>query len=362
MVNEERLLETFLALVRIDSPSGEEGAVADELEGRLAQLGLEVERDDSNNLTARLPGDGESLILAAHMDTVMPGHGVKPVVRDGTVYSDGTTILGADDKSGVAVILEVLEVLAERELDHGPLEVVLTVQEEVGLVGISRLDKSRLRSRLGISFDTGPEPGNIVVAAPSHDLVSVTVHGKAAHSGSQPEKGINALLVAAEALTEIPLGRIDEETTANFGQIEGGRARNIVPDRVELLGEARSHSLEKLEAQTKRMEQGFQSAAQRHGATADVQVERAYNSYKFTEEEPVVARLMRACRAAGVEPNLVPSGGGSDVNVLNAGGIRVVNLSTGMCDVHSTDEHIAVTDMVTCAEIALQFVTDAVAN
>jgi tripeptide aminopeptidase len=279
-------------------------------------------------------------------------------VRDGTIYSDGTTILGADDKSGIAAILEVLTVLGEKAIAHPPLEVVLTVQEETGLTGISALDKTRLQSRLGMSFDTGPERGNIVVAAPSHDTVTVTVHGKAAHSGSQPEKGINALLVAAEALTEIPLGRIDEETTANFGQIEGGRARNVVPDCVTLRGEARSHNAEKLEAQTKCMAQGFIAAAERRGATVDVDVERAYNSYKLTEEEPVVARLMRACRAVGVEPNLVPSGGGSDVNVLNAHGIRVVNLSTGMSDVHSTDEHIAIDDMVTCAEIALQFVLD----
>jgi len=341
MINETRLVETFLDLVRIDSPSGEEAAIAEELKDRLGQLGLTVERDEMNNIVARLPGQGEALILAAHMDTVMPGHGVKPVVKDGVVYSDGSTILGADDKSGVAVILEVLQTIVECELPHPPLEVVITVQEETGLAGAKALDKSRLQARMGISFDAGELPGTIVVSAPSHNFVSAVVHGKAVHAGVQPERGVNALLVAAQALVDMPLGRIDEETTANFGQIKGGRARNIVPDRVELLGEARSRRLDKLEAQTAKMIEALEDAAQRYGATVDVEVTRAYDSYTLAEEAVAVRRLATA-----------------DANIFNAHGMQVVNLSTGMSGVHSTEEHIAIADMVACAEIALLFMED----
>jgi tripeptide aminopeptidase len=356
MINDKRLLETFLDLVRVDSPSGEEEAIAEKLANRLLQLGLTVERDKMNNILARLPGDGEPLMLAAHMDTVMPGHGIKPVVKDGVIYSDGSTILGADDKSGVAVILEVLQSISERDLPHGPLEVVITVQEETGLIGVQALDKSRLQAKTGVSLDAGGPPGTIVVSAPFHNVVSAVVHGKAAHAGTQPERGINAVLVAAEALVNMPLGRIDEETTANIGQIEGGRARNIVPDRAELLGEARSRQLHKLEAQTAKMVRALEDSAARHDATVDIQVTRAYDGYTLTEADEIVSRLTTACRAAGVEPFLMPSGGGSDANIFNAQGIQVANLSTGMAAEHSTEEHIALADMVACAEIVVGFI------
>jgi tripeptide aminopeptidase len=358
MIDERRLLETFLHLVRIDSPSGQEEVVAGELAARLRQLGLTVERDAMHNIVATLPGHGDPLLLAAHMDTVMPGHGIKPLVKDGVVFSDGSTILGGDDKSGVAVILEVLQTIIERELPHPPLEVVITVQEEVGLVGARALDMSRLQARMGVSFDTGSSPGTIVIAAPSHNHIAAVVQGKAAHAGTKPEQGINAILVAAEALVDMPLGRIDGETTANIGRIEGGRARNIIPDRVELLGEARSHQLHKLEAQTARMIEALEAAAARHGATVQVQVTRVYDGYRLSEADGIVDRLIHASRSMGFEPNPVPSGGGSDANIFIAQGIQVANLSTGMAGEHSTGEHIAVADMVACAQIVLRLFAD----
>ncbi|MBC7262716.1 MAG: M20/M25/M40 family metallo-hydrolase, partial [Chloroflexi bacterium] len=306
MIQEKRLLDTFLNLVRIDSPSGEEMAMAQELAKRLRQLGCTVELDELYNVVAKLPGQGEPLLLAAHMDTVMPGRGIKPVVREGVVYSDGMTILGADDKAGVAIILEVLEVIAEDKLSHPPLEIVITAQEETGLIGAKHLDKSRLQAKAGISFDAGGAPGTIVVAAPTHDNLAAVVHGKAAHAGTRPEEGINAILVAAQALVNMPLGRIDEETTANVGIIKGGLARNIVPDRVELMGEARSRNPMKLQAQVNKMVEALQGAAQRYGTTVDIEVTRSYVGYSFSEEHAIVKRLMAACRAVGIEPTLVP--------------------------------------------------------
>jgi len=356
MINTTRLLETFLDLVRIDSPSGEEDKISQELAARLRHLGLDVQTDALHNIVARRQGNGEPLLLMAHMDTVMPGRGIKPVTRDGVVYSDGTTILGADDKSGIAVILEVLHVLREEAADSPPLEVVISAQEETGLIGIKGLDATGLESKIGVSFDAGDAPGTIVVTAPSHNILSAVVHGKAAHAGAEPENGVNAIVVAAQAVTAMPLGRIDEETTANIGTIHGGLARNIVPDRVELLGEARSLQEAKLEAQTTKMVEALQSAAKRQGATVDIDVQRAYNGYYLTEGDRTVARLMAACRALGIEPRLVPTGGGSDVNILNALGKQVVNLSTGMASVHTVEEHVAVSDMAACAEIVLEFV------
>jgi tripeptide aminopeptidase len=358
MINETRLLETFLTLVRIDSPSGEEAAVAQELAARLRELGLAVELDPLHNLVATLPGQGNPCLLAAHMDTVMPGHGIKPVVKDGVVYSDGTTILGADDKAGIAVMLEVLQTLVERNLPHPPIEVVITVSEELGLVGAKGLDLSRLQSKMGISLDCGGPAGTIVVSAPTQDSMFAVVHGKAAHAGAHPELGINAIVVAAEAIHNMRLGRLDEETTANIGIIQGGTARNIVPDRVELTGEARSRQLAKLEAQTASMVEALQSAARQHKTIVDIQVTRAYTGYALTENDVIVSKLMAACRAAGVEPHLAPTGGGSDANIFNAHGMQVVNTSMGAAGEHTTGEHIVLSDMATCARIVLQCVRD----
>lgn len=358
MIDEKRLLDTFLHLVRIDSPSGEEHAMAQELAKRLRQLGLTVELDEIHNVVAKLPGQGSPLLLAAHMDTVMPGRGIKPIVKEGIVYSDGTTILGADDKAGVTIILELLQTIVENNLPHPPLEVVITVQEETGLFGAKHLDKSRLQAKAGISFDAGGAPGTIIVAAPSQDNLVAVVHGKAAHAGTRPEEGINAILVAAQALVNMPLGRIDEETTANIGIIRGGLARNIVPDRVELIGEARSRQLSKLEAQVARMVEALQAAAKHYGTTVDIEITRSYNGYTLATENTIVKQLMAACHAVGIKPILVATGGGSDVNIYNASGLQVVNLSSGLHKEHSTEEHVAVADMVTCAQIVLQFLND----
>ncbi len=356
MINEERLLSTFLDLVRIASPSGEEATIAGQLQKRLLDLGLAVQMDAMKNIIAKLSGEGAPVLLAAHMDTVAPGRGIVPVVKEGTVYSDGTTVLGADDKSGIAVILELLQTILELGLPHPPLEVVITVQEEVGLAGAKGLQRAGVQAKLGVSFDGGGDPGTIIVSAPSHNMVTAVIHGKAAHAGGEPEQGINAVLIAAHALVDMPLGRIDAETTANVGVIQGGTARNVVPERVELLGEARSLDLSKLENQTMRMVQALEDAAGSFGGTVDVEVMRAYDGYTMTEADPVVSRLMSSCRAVGVEPALVPSGGGSDANIYNTLGLQVVNLSTGMRKPHTREEHIAVADMVTCAEIALAFV------
>ena len=353
MINEADLLRLFLDLVRISSPSGKEGPVAEEISARLRGMGLAVERDEAGNLLTRLDGEGEALLLTAHMDTVGPCDGVRPVVRDGVVYSDGTTILGADDKAGVAVILEVLRTLKEGTDSHRPVEALFTVREEVGLEGAKAFDTSRLRARMGIGLDAGGEQGTLVVSAPAQNALQVSVHGRMAHAGANPELGINAIRVAAEAIAAMPLGRIDEETTANIGVIAGGTATNIVPDLVTIQGEARSRSEVKLQAQTDAMVRALEERAAAHGARVEIGVARQYDSYRFDEKDPVIALVTCAMRSVGVEPIMVPTGGGSDANVFNSAGIATVQVSCGMADVHTCNEHVAVADMVSTARIVL---------
>ena len=322
MIQSDRLLRTFLELLRIDSPSREEEEIGTRLAVRFAEMGLDTGIDEIGNVVARMDGLGEAILLTAHMDNVKPCRGVAPVVENGIVHSDGTTVLGGDDKAGVAVILEVLRTVIERGLPHRPLEIIITVQEEIGLYGVKALDVGGLRSRLGISLDAGGEPGSIVVSAPSHNRVSAVIHGKPAHAGICPEDGVSAIVIAAEAIAQMQLGRIDDETTANVGSIHGGTAPNVIPDRVKLLAEARSRSEKKLSNQTKLMVDALRGAASRHGGTADVEVERRYTGYTLTENDEVVRLIMNGMRSLDVEPRLTATGGGSDANVFNAAGLR----------------------------------------
>jgi tripeptide aminopeptidase len=360
LINEARLVQTFLELVAIDSPAGQEQMIGEDLMKRLAALGGECERDEHGNVIARWPkGSGEWLMLSAHMDTVGKDTGIRPHIHEGVIYSDGTTILGSDDKSGVAAILEVLQSIREEGLSHPPLEVVISVSEETGLQGAKWLDKSKLRARQGYVLDSGGPIGSLVVSAPSQDSLRVTVHGKKAHAGSEPENGINAIRVASEAIAAMPLGRIDPETTANIGVIEGGVATNIVPDEVFVRGEARSRNAVKLEQQTAAMVRAFNEAAAKHGARADIHVTRAYNGYRLASDSPVVERAARAARRLGLEPVYRESGGGADANVYAEAGIVCSVLSTGMDDVHTPKEHIAITDMVDSARLLQEIVVAA---
>ena len=358
MINQPRLLETFLDLIAIDSPSGQEEAISKDLARRLAALGGAVETDEHWNLIARWPGPGDWLMLSAHMDTVGKDTGIKPVIRDGVIYSDGTTILGGDDKSGVAAILEVIRSLREEGLAYPPLEVVISVSEEVGLRGAKLLDKSKLRARRGYVLDAGGPIGTIVTNAPSQDSLEIKVHGKTAHAGGEPENGINAIVVASDAIATMPLGRIDFETTANIGVIQGGVATNIVPDEVFIKGEARSRDNDKLALQTATMAAAFQDAAERHGARVEFKIQRSYSTFKWPNDHPVVAAAVSAAQRLGLTPRIQGTGGGSDANIYAEVGIVCAVLSTGMEDVHTPSEHIAIAAMVDAARLLQEIVAN----
>ncbi|MCB0243473.1 MAG: M20/M25/M40 family metallo-hydrolase [Anaerolineae bacterium] len=358
MINQDRLIDTFLELVRIDSPSGQEAEIGSHLAVRLQALGFTTEFDEIGNLVGRLNGaDGDWLLLSAHMDTVGTDIGIEPVIRDGVIYSAGDTILGGDDKSGVAAILEVLRTLQEEGLPHPPLEVVISVGEELGLYGARHLDTSKLRARQGVVLDSGGPAGHLVISAPGQDSLVFTVNGVSSHAGAEPERGINAIRVAAEAIAAMPMGRIDFETTSNIGIIEGGTARNIVPDRVRVVGEARSRDAKKLDSLTQSILDAFNEAAARHNTSVDCNVTRAYNAYRLSDETPIVQAAAAAARAQGHEVVLCNSGGGTDGNIYNAAGIACVVISTGMEDVHTPSEHIAIADMVAGTELLMEIVS-----
>jgi len=353
IVNEGRLLNTFIELLRIDSPSGQEDAVMTELARRLTALGIPSERDATGNLIGRRAGVGDALILCAHVDHVVPCLGITPIVEDGIIHSDGRTILGGDDTSGVAIMLELAASLNERpaRFPAPPLELIFTVREEVGLGGSKGLDVSRLRARQAIILDMGGPIGSICVQGPSQNKINVVVHGRKSHAGTAPELGINAIRVAAEAIAAMPLGRIDPETTSNVGTIHGGEATNIIPDRVEMRLEARSLYDDKLARQTQAMVEALESAAARNGARLEMDVSPMYSAFRIPEDAPLVQQLSDATRAFGLEPLPMPTGGGSDANILNGRGIQSVAFSTGMDQVHTTGERIALRDMILCADI-----------
>ena len=358
----ERTLHTFLELVRIDSPSGHEGAVADWLLDALRQAGVTAERDVAGNVVGRRPGHGAgaaspALLLSAHMDTVQGTTSVVPVVRDGVAYSNGDTILGADDKAGITAIVEALRRTLDASADCRPVEIAFTVKEETGLTGAKALNLRDFVARQALVLDSDGPVGKIVNRAPAQNSIEAVITGRAAHAGVSPERGISAIQAAARALAQMKLGRIDEETTANIGVITGGTARNIVPERCRLVGEARSRDELKLEAQTRHMVELLESAAREMGAQADVQVARTYAAINVRSNSPLVALVSRALKRQGVTPHLSPTGGGSDANILAAAGLEALNIGVGIIDPHSVDEHIAVSDLLTSCEVVVTILT-----
>ncbi|HLY38778.1 MAG TPA: M20/M25/M40 family metallo-hydrolase [Candidatus Binatia bacterium] len=363
MIDRGRLQAFFLDLVRIDSLSRHEGRIAARLKRELEELGAEVVFDDAGaalggetgNLIGHVPGtvDAPPLLLCAHMDTVTPGEGVQPVVEDDVIRSDGTTVLGGDDKSGVAIVCECVRVCRERGLRHPPIDVVFTICEEVGLLGAKHLDVGRVRARRGLVFDSDAV-GCAFTRAPGANRLDIVVHGRAAHAGMAPERGVSAIRVAAEAIAAMRLGRIDAETTANIGILQGGRATNIVPDEATVRAEARSHDPARLAAQTEHMRRCFEEAAARYpGARVEVRVEAAYEPMDVPDDAPIMRLVTAAAARTGRTITPAGMGGGCDANVLNRRGFEVVNLGTGMRDIHSTSEWLRISDMVGAAEVTL---------
>ena len=370
MVNEQRLSENFVRFAQIDSISREEAEIAALLQTMLKDRGAIVSMDNAGeliggncgNLVARFKGnvDRPPLLLSGHMDTVEPGRGVKVVFSDGVFTSDGTTILGSDDKSALAIIFEVLDVIREDNLPHPPIEVVFTVAEEVGLLGAKAFDLSMIDAKIGYILDSTDRDG-IVTRAPAANHFTITIHGKDAHAGAFPEDGINAIAVSSRAVSSLRLGRIDAETTCNIGRIEGGKATNIIPDRVTLHGEARSHDEDKLRTVTKTILNAFHAAADHFRKApgdalprVEIDLEQEFPATHVPEDHPVVRLARQAAENLGRTIESKTIGGGADANIFFGKGVVAGVLCTGMTDVHTVRESIRLKDMVSTAELLLE--------
>ncbi len=361
------MLSLFLDLAAIPSPPGEERAVADRVLEYLAALGLEVDEDDAGpqlgstigNLYCRLDGSAQGLpiFLCAHLDTVPLEGPLEPVVgEDGFVRNAGGTILGADNKAAVAAMLEATARLLEDGRQHAGIELLFTPMEEVGLRGAVAFDESRLRAQVGYVYDHAGPIGEVILGAPYMRKLDVVFHGRAAHAGMYPEEGRSAIAAAARAITDLRLGRLDEETTANVGTIEGGSGRNVVPERCRFQAEARSHDERKVADVVQEMLETFTFAAGLSECEVEAQVQGDARGYRFRRDDLPVRLAATALERTGHEPSFVLSGGGADANVFNDRGLQCVNLANAMTDIHTPDERIAVSDLEAMVDVTLALV------
>jgi tripeptide aminopeptidase len=356
-----RLGETFTALCRIPSPSWQEETCRQWVTAELDAIGLHPERDETGNLLARMNGraDGAAtLLLCAHLDTVEPTAPIDPVLVDDGWENANEAILGADNKAAVAVILEV----ARRcSIEGSPvaLELLFTVAEEDGLCGAKRFDAGKLRADAGFVFDHATPIGEVIVASPTYYRVEADFHGKAAHAGIRPEDGRSAVLAAAHAVTAMPLGRLDQETTANVGRLSGGTGSNVVPERCRLLAEARSLDPERAEEVVAQLVDAVHDGAASAECDVDVVSEKLFTGYRFKPGDPVVAIAEDALRACGYEPRRIATGGGSDANALQAAGVPCVNLANGTERNHEPTERVSVAALEGMLDVALALVDSA---
>jgi tripeptide aminopeptidase len=357
------VIDLFLELAAIASPSGEERPVADRVLAYLRDLGLSPDEDASGpevgsnmgNIYLRLEPtvEGEPIFLCAHLDTVPPVDAIEPVVEDGIVRNKNQAILGGDNKAAVAAMLEATRRVVAENRPHAGIELVFTSKEEVGLLGAYAFDHTRLHAKVGYVYDDVGPIGGIVLGAPSAFVMEVEFHGRAAHAGMHPEEGRSAIAAAARAISEMKLGRIDDETTANIGTIHGGTAGNVVPDHCVLVGEARSHSDEKLSAQIQAMQDALTFAAGVADCDVETKLKKHYTAYRFSRDDLAVKLAAEALARCGHEPRYTLCGGAADSNVFNERGLQCVNLANAMTEIHTPDEYIAVADVEAMVDVTL---------
>ncbi len=366
-IDMDALVKRFFNLTRIDGVSRDERAVADFILEFLNSINISAREDDTadkikgntGNIIAHVSGtseDKDSVLLMAHMDTVDHTEKLEPVIDKGIIKSGGETILGADDRAGVAIILHILEYLQQNDISHRPLEVVFSVGEEKGMLGSSHLDFSQLSSREGYILDCSRPPGQYVARTPSSFDVNFEFLGKASHAGVAIENGINAISMALEVLQTFPSGRIDTDTTANIGTINGGTAVNVVPEKVRATGEIRSFKPETINSMCSILKKQGQSIADKYGGKIDIQCIPIFEGFHLSEDITVVKRLISAYKKLSFKPEGLTYYGGSDANIVNKHNINTVNIGIGIKNPHSHNEEIAVQDLVTSAEIILDLV------
>jgi tripeptide aminopeptidase len=359
----------FTELVSIPSPSGDERLVADRLIRELRQLGLQVDEDESGRETGASAGNllcrleptapGEPLFFCAHLDTVPPSGPIEPVEEDGVIRNGAGTILGADNKASIAAMVEAVRRLAKEDRPHAGVELLFTPMEEIGLLGAAAFDHTRLRARVGYVYDQAAPIGEVIVGAPSAYSIDLRFRGRAAHAGMYPEEGRSAIAAAARAVADLRLGRIDDETTANVGLIEGGTAVNVVPEWCTVRAEARAHDERKLAELVEEMLETCSFAATGVDCELEATVEPSYRAYRFRREDTPVRLAAAALRSCGFEPSYALSGGAADANVFNERGLACANLGNGMTDIHTPAERIALADLEAMVDVTLALIAEA---
>ncbi|MBD8004513.1 M20/M25/M40 family metallo-hydrolase [Bacillus norwichensis] len=368
-VDEDRLLELFLELAKINGPSTQEQLVADYLTEALPKLGFTLEFDKAHknfggevgNLIAWKEGTDPTippLFFSTHMDTVLPTEGLKPVIKDGVIYSDGTTILGADDRAALAAYLEAVRAITESGVPHGPIEFVLTVNEQPGLVGARYMDYSKAKSRTGYIFDSSGDVGQIILRGPYSSRIWMEVKGNAAHIVLNAEEGNSAFLIAAEGLSNMKLGEIDKETLANIGVMKGGELTSIIPGSITVGGEVRSFSKEKLDHQLKAMEGAMQEAAHKYGGSVETRIEKKYSGFDISENHILTETAQAAAHNVQVSPWLTETLGGADTNVLNENGLTCLTLGLGFQNIHSFRECISIENLTNTGKLTAALIEE----
>lgn len=362
-INADRLLQSFLDLAKINGPSCHEQPVADYLVARLEQMGFTIQFDTAHlqfggevgNLVAYWPGTVPTIppiFLSTHMDTVLPTAGLQPVIKDGVIYSDGTTILGADDRAALAAYLEAIQVYQESGVPSGPIELILTVCEQPGLVGARYLDRSLVQSRRGYIFDSSGDVGQIILKGPYSSRLHLTFHGHQSHIGLNPEEGINAIVIAGDAVAQMRLGQVAEGTLANIGIIRSGELTSIIPGQADVAGEVRSFTAAGLQAQLDQMIAVAEATAHKHGGTVAVRVEKKYLGFDIAPDSQLASLAWEAAEGIRVKPWLTETLGGADTNVLNELGLECITLGLGFRNIHTFQEHISVENLVNTGRYA----------
>lgn len=344
-----KIVNNFIEICKIPSPSGNEEKVRNWIIENYKDLD-EWKTDSIGNMYLSIGDGNKSLLLNAHIDTVpVESDKINVVVENNIIKTDGKTILGADDKSGVIAILEGVK-NKKNEL-KGRIDVVLTVQEETGLNGAKNIDLSNIKAKEGFVFDLHNPPGDIVNMSPYHNTFRFYIFGKSAHAGAEPEKGVNAILLSSKAISKLKLGKIDEESTANVGFIKGGIATNVIPDFVEIWAEARSRNEKKLIRISDEIIDTFISEVEGGGGKIEYKLNKEYNGYKFDEDEKLIKLIKKVFESINIIPNIRATMGGSDSNIFHEKGIKTIVLSTGMNNVHTKEEYIKVDDLITSVKV-----------
>lgn len=358
MIDRDFIEKIFLDLIKIDSPSGHESRVADFILQKLKDNKVNASKDRYGNIIGKMDGHGRPILLSAHMDTVEPGRRIKAIKRNGIIKSVGNTILGADDKAGIAEILSVINAIRKNKCKCRPLEIIFTVEEETGINGINNLDFKNINSKEALVVDASGTPETIVIASPFIYIIDIQIRGKEAHSGNNPEDGINSIQVAADAIRSLKIGRVDRDTTNNIGIIRGGEIRNGVPALTVIQAEARSHDLSKAKRQVDKYRRAFLEAAAKHKAKIEFKYFLACDGFSYSKKDALIKRLMLEWEKNGRQPYIKRSGGASDANGFVSKGIKAIPIGYGGKNPHSVNENVSLRDMEKIAQFIFGFVSD----